>query len=587
MMKSFPLLEELKQLGYFYLMPHLKIFLVYQMDVKSTFLYGKIEEEVYVCQPPGFEDLDFSHRVYKVEKALYGLHQDPRAWSMIGSLMYLTSSRPDIMFAVCTYARYQVNPKVSHLHVVKRNFRKPTRKDAQVPRPSGPTKSVANEAVHKELGDRLVRTATTTSCLEAEQDSGNKTKTQSKVTPNEPSSQGTDSGGGPSLQNKVLDLEKTTTTQGNEIATLKRKVKKLEKKSMSRTHRLKRLCKDGLSTRVESSGDEESLGKDASKQGRRIKAIDADEDITLVNDADNEMFDVDVLGGEEVFVAGQNENDVEEVVYVTQVSTAATTVTITIGKFTLAQALEALNISKPKDKGKEIMIEEPVKPKKKDQIKLDEEAAKKASRRVNTFEDFRTELVKGKEKSAGEELVQEITKKQKQLVKGKEKSVGEGLVQVIIKKQKVEDDKEKVKLKQLMETILNEEEVEIDAISLDVKEDLEDLYKLVKARYGSTRPVESMDYLLWSDMKIMFEPHVENEVWKLQKGYKVLEWNLYDSCRVHSLMMQSMQIYMLVEKMYPLTPPTLLIMLEKKHIMDYESKMAYQLLKLIKKQLKN
>ncbi|GJY98377.1 putative ribonuclease H-like domain-containing protein, partial [Tanacetum coccineum] len=183
--------------------------------------------EVYVCQPPGFEDPDFPDRVYKVEKALYGLHQAPRAWhkgdillvqvyvddiifsstkkelciafkklmhekfqmssmgeltfflglqvkqkkdgifisqdkyvakilkkfrftkvktastpmetqkpllkdedgeevdvhmyrSMIGSLMYLTSSRPGIMFAVCACARYQVNPKVSHLHAVKR-----------------------------------------------------------------------------------------------------------------------------------------------------------------------------------------------------------------------------------------------------------------------------------------------------------------------------------------------------------------------------------------------------------------------------------------------------------------------------------
>ncbi|GKE74981.1 putative ribonuclease H-like domain-containing protein, partial [Tanacetum coccineum] len=56
-----------------------KYFVVYQMDVKSAFLYGKIEEEVYVCQPPGFEDPEFPNRVYKVEKALYGLHQAPRA----------------------------------------------------------------------------------------------------------------------------------------------------------------------------------------------------------------------------------------------------------------------------------------------------------------------------------------------------------------------------------------------------------------------------------------------------------------------------------------------------------------------------
>ncbi|GKB62405.1 putative ribonuclease H-like domain-containing protein [Tanacetum coccineum] len=57
-----------------------KDFVVYQMDVNSAFLYRKIEEEVYVCQPSGFEDPDFPDRVYKVEKALYGLHQAPRAW---------------------------------------------------------------------------------------------------------------------------------------------------------------------------------------------------------------------------------------------------------------------------------------------------------------------------------------------------------------------------------------------------------------------------------------------------------------------------------------------------------------------------
>ncbi|GKA91689.1 putative ribonuclease H-like domain-containing protein [Tanacetum coccineum] len=199
-----------------------------EMDVKSAFLYGKIKEEVYVCQPPGFEDPYFPDRVYKVEKALYGLHQAPRAWyetlstylldngfqrgnidktlfikrdksdillvqmssmgeliiflglqvkqkeygifisqdkyvneilnkfgfsdvkkartpmetqkallkdadgedvdedlyrSMIGSLMYLTSSRPDIMFVVCACARFQVNPKSLHLHAMKRIFR--------------------------------------------------------------------------------------------------------------------------------------------------------------------------------------------------------------------------------------------------------------------------------------------------------------------------------------------------------------------------------------------------------------------------------------------------------------------------------
>nr|GEZ99264.1 putative ribonuclease H-like domain-containing protein [Tanacetum cinerariifolium] len=156
-------------------------FMVYQMDVKSAFLYETIEEEVYVCQPLGFENPDYPDKVYKVVKTLYGLHQAPRAWyetlanyllensfqrgkidqtlfikrlpdgksastpidtiktllkdpngedidvytykSMIGSFMYLTSSRPNILFAVCACARFQVTPKALHLHAVKRIFR--------------------------------------------------------------------------------------------------------------------------------------------------------------------------------------------------------------------------------------------------------------------------------------------------------------------------------------------------------------------------------------------------------------------------------------------------------------------------------
>ncbi|GJV18420.1 ribonuclease H-like domain-containing protein [Tanacetum coccineum] len=58
-------------------------FKLQKMDVKSAFLYGTIEEEVYVCQPPGFEDPQFPDKVYKVEKALYALHQAPRAWCML------------------------------------------------------------------------------------------------------------------------------------------------------------------------------------------------------------------------------------------------------------------------------------------------------------------------------------------------------------------------------------------------------------------------------------------------------------------------------------------------------------------------
>ncbi|GJZ76269.1 hypothetical protein Tco_0640734, partial [Tanacetum coccineum] len=201
-----------------------------------------------------------------------------------------------------------------------------------------------------------------------------------------------------------------SSTQANEIASLKKRVNKLGKKRSSRTYKLKRLYKVGLSARVETSRDEEDLGEDVSKQGRRIYDIDADEDITLVND-DNEIFDVDALAGEEVFVAEQSRIVVEEVVAVIDVASTipVSAAIITNVEITLAQALVELKSAKPKadkvviqepeqgtttktpitiihvpkplqDKGKGIMIEEPVveqvKPMKRlEQIRLNEELA--------------------------------------------------------------------------------------------------------------------------------------------------------------------------------------------------------------------
>ncbi|GKA68297.1 hypothetical protein Tco_0768214 [Tanacetum coccineum] len=234
--------------------------------------------------------------------------------------------------------------------------RKPKRKDTQVPQPSGPTDIVADEAVHKELGDSLVRAATTASSLEAEQDSGNIIKTRSKATPNEAGSLGTTSGGGPRCQETMGDTIAQTRfenvsklsndlllARAEEIVSLKRRVKKIEQKKRSRTHVLKRLYKVGLTTRVESSGDEEDLGEDASKQRRRIHNIDADEDITLVNDQyDVDMFDVNTLTGDEVLAE-------QEVV--------AKDVNLTVDEVTLAQPLAALKSVKPKVKAN--VIEDP------------------------------------------------------------------------------------------------------------------------------------------------------------------------------------------------------------------------------------
>ncbi|GJY29217.1 retrovirus-related pol polyprotein from transposon TNT 1-94 [Tanacetum coccineum] len=105
------------------------------------------------------------------------------------------------------------------------------------------------------------------------------------------------------------------------------------------------------------------------------------------------------------------------------------------------------------------------------------------------------------------------------------------------------------------------------------REDLETLWKLVNAKHGSTRPKEGYERVLWGDLKVMFESHVEDTVWRNQQDYRVLEWKLYDYCRVHFLRMQHMQIYMLVEKKYYLTPATITDMLNKKLQCDHFSEM--------------
>ncbi|GJS30606.1 putative ribonuclease H-like domain-containing protein [Tanacetum coccineum] len=84
-----------------------KDFVAYQMDVKSVFLYGKIEEEVYVCQPPRFEDPNFPDRVYKVEKVLYGLHQAPRAWYVDDIIFGSTNKKLCTKFKKMIHKKFQ------------------------------------------------------------------------------------------------------------------------------------------------------------------------------------------------------------------------------------------------------------------------------------------------------------------------------------------------------------------------------------------------------------------------------------------------------------------------------------------------
>ncbi|GKC72245.1 hypothetical protein Tco_1118128 [Tanacetum coccineum] len=231
----------------------------------------------------------------------------------------------------------------------------------------------------------------------------------------------------------------------------------------------------------------------------------------------------------------------------------------------------------------------------------------KTMTRVKMFVDMDTELVKESSKKAKEEMAQESSSKR----------AGEELEQ---------DDKEKEDLKQCFE-IIQDDEVAIDAIPLATKpapivnfhihrkgrngyyeimradisaktyllssqllkefdkEDLENLWKLIKAKHGNTRPEKGYERVLWGDLKTMFEHHVEDLIWKKLQGKKVLLWRLYDSCGIHFVRFEDMHVYMLVEKRYPLTPATITDMLNKKLQADYWNEMCYQLLNLMTKLL--
>ncbi|GJW75560.1 hypothetical protein Tco_0134930 [Tanacetum coccineum] len=85
------------------------------------------------------------------------------------------------------------------------------------------------------------------------------------------------------------------------------------------------------------------------------------------------------------------------------------------------------------------------------------------------------------------------------------------------------------------------------------RQDVIDLYRLVKERYETTSP-EGYDLLLWGDLKNLLEPSEEDEIWKNQQDYNLISWRLFDSCGVHVLLMDTgIAIHMMVENTYPLT----------------------------------
>ncbi|GJU74665.1 copia protein [Tanacetum coccineum] len=525
---------------------------------------------------------------------------------------------------------------------LKQKPRKPKRKDTQIPQSSGPTEHVADEVVHKERGDSLVRAATTASSLEAEQDSGNINKTRSKATLNEPSSLGTSSGSGPRCQETIGDtiaqtrfenvsklsndplLARGNTLQSGEDSLELNELMELyvEKKDISRTHKLKRLYKVGLSARVESSGDEEDLGEDASKQGR-INDIDADEDITLVNDQDDaDMFDVNTLTGDEVLVKPEivvrdvnltvdeitlaqaladlksvkpkvKANVVEEPsvpISAANTKVSAATTTTMLQFYSIGKELSLLSwVHLPQDKGNRIMIKEPMVEQVKPMKGLEQMEVNIAWDDVQAKVEANYQLAQRLQAQKKEELTDEEKarlfiqfleqrrkhfaakraddKRNRPPTRAQQRNIMNELVEESSKKveTKLEDNLKKAEA-EVMEGSSkrageeleqeNEEEVVVDAMTLATKPSSNVDWKIHKEGKNSYYQIIRVDgsskmYRIFSQMlkvltekiwklylKTMFEPHVEDQVWKNQQDYKVLDWKLYDSCGVLSLRMQ-------------------------------------------------
>ncbi|GJU54031.1 hypothetical protein Tco_1227745 [Tanacetum coccineum] len=170
-----------------------------------------------------------------------------------------------------------------------------------------------------------------------------------------------------------------------------------------------------------------------------------------------------------------------------------------------------------------------------------------------------------------------------------------------VKKQKLEEneaEKRRLELTHIMtENMMYYQIIRVDRSSKNYKifsemlddfdrQDVVDLHRLVQERYETTSP-EGYDLLLWGDLKTLFEPCEEDEVWRNQQGYNLISWRLFDSCGVHVLLMDNgIAIHMMIEKKYPLTQEMLLRMINRRLEVDHESEMAFELLRFTRSQLK-
>nr|GEU87212.1 hypothetical protein [Tanacetum cinerariifolium] len=458
---------------------------------------------------------------------------------------------------------------------------------------------------------------------------------------------------------RVENLETTNAAQKSEIVQLKERVKKLEKANKIKSLKLKRLRKVGTSKRVESSDDME----DVFNKGRMIDDMDMNKGIELVKDAEVaesegrhaekqvEIYNLDLDHSSKVLSMHEHDSEVQEVVeimttakLITEVVTAATatsqvsatsttipaaSATIPAAKPTIPAAVqtvgaayirrrkgviirdpeEELSLKTPaettkvKDKGKGILVETPKPLKKKDQIKMDAEYAKKLHEEIdrdhdgfNKDIDWDAAMDHVNQKSSNPQYIKRYQgmKKRPQTESQARKNMmiylkntagykmdffmgmtyaqicpifqarfDENISKVPVVDYQIVliDNKPRFKIIRADETHQFYISFATLLKNLD-REDLKTLWRIMKDRFSTSKPTNFLDEYLLLILRTMFkEPDGQDAIWKNQKSVHglalVKRWKLLASCGVHVITLSTVQLFLLVERMHPLSRFTL------------------------------
>nr|GFA52116.1 hypothetical protein [Tanacetum cinerariifolium] len=439
-----------------------------------------------------------------------------------------------------------------------------------------------------------------------------------------------------------------------EIVKLKARVKKLEKTDKVKSSKLRRLRKVGVSRQVESSDDME----DVFNQGRMMNE---DEGIELVKDdeiaesngrqADKqaEIYNIDLDHSSKVLSMQEDDSEVQDMVKVvttakliTKVVTAAASqvsdvsITIPTASATIPAVSATISTTAPtiiaaytrrrkgviirdpeeelplktpaetpkvKDKGKGILVEAPKPMKKKDQIEMDAEYARKLQEEIDRDHDGFNKDVDWN--AAMDHSREEMEAEDQEIIK----SINETPAQKAAKRRKLSEEAQEAEdLRKRSEVVEDEDDdvfveatplarkvlfVDYQIVLIDNKprEDLETLWRIVKDRFSTSKPTNFLDEYLLLTLKTMFEElDRQDAIWRNQKSVHglalVKRWKLLTSCGVHVITLSTVQLFLLVERRYPLSRFTLeqLVNVVRLQVKE-ESKMSLELLRFTRQQL--